>query len=186
MKNEQSKQFRKNIVLASVFTALITVLTFYIRIPSHNGYIHLGDSMIYLAACLLPPLPALLCASLAGMFADALGGYIIYIIPTLIIKALISLPFSSGQNKFLTKHNLLAVGVSSVISVVGYYIAEVLLVSITSANGFRDLLQYIFSSAPWISAVYCIPGNVTQALGSAIVFILIAVSLDKIKIKDKI
>ena len=79
MKRNKQQQTLKYSVLASVFATIITVLTFYIKIPSHNGYIHLGDSVIYLAAALLPAPFAMVCAGLGGMLADALGGYTLYI-----------------------------------------------------------------------------------------------------------
>lgn len=175
-----------NIVLTSVFTAIITVMTFYIKVPSHNGYIHLGDSVIYLAACLLPMPYAVLCASLGGMLADALGGYVIYIIPTLIIKGFLALVFNSKSDKILTKRNVIGVTIATAITIIGYYIAEVVIVSVSSAADVGIFFEKLFSPVPWSAALYCIPGNITQAVGSAVVFFLIAIALDKIKIKDKI
>ena len=185
---QRKKQNKKlyTIVLTSVFTAVITVMTFYIKIPSHNGYIHLGDSMIYLASCLLPMPYAVICASLGGMLADTLGGYIIYIIPTLIIKGLLTLAFNHKADRILTKRNVFAVGVASVITTIGYYIAEVVLVCVSSVTNAGAFFEKFFSPVPWSAALYCIPGNIMQALGSAVVFILIAIALDKIRIKDKI
>ena len=37
-----------------IFIALVFVVTAYLHIPTNNGYVHVGDGLIYLAACLLP------------------------------------------------------------------------------------------------------------------------------------
>lgn len=186
MNKKRQNERLYTLVLSSVFTAIITVMTFYIKVPSHNGYIHLVDSVIYLAACLLPTPYAVVCAGIGGMLADTLGGFIVYIIPTLIIKALLSLVFSSKTEKILTKRNLTALIPASIITIIGYYIAEAVIICISSVTDIGALFKVFFSPVPWSAALYCIPGNVTQAFGSAIVFILIAIALDKIRIKDKI
>ena len=54
------------VVMAALFAAIITVVTAYVlRIPTGNGYIHLGDSFIFLAASLLP-LPYAIAAAAVG------------------------------------------------------------------------------------------------------------------------
>lgn len=186
MKNKRPNSYIKTIILASVFTAIITVMTFFIKIPAHNGYIHIGDAVIYIASCLLPTPFALVSAALGGMLADGLGGFIIYIIPTAIIKAMISSVFSSKGTKILTVRNMIALIPATAITILGYYVAEVILVSISVSDSFSHFYQYLFTAAPWISALYSIPGNIIQAVASAVMFILLAIALDKIKIKDKI
>lgn len=186
MNNKRQNERLYTLVLSSVFTAIITVMTFYIKVPSHNGYIHLGDSIIYLAACLLPTPYAVICAGIGGMLADTLGGFIVYIIPTLIIKSLLALVFSSESERILNKRNVIALLPASAITIIGYYIAEVVIVCISSSTDIGAFLKGFLSPVPWSAALYCIPGNITQAIGSAIVFILIAIALDKIRIKDKI
>ena len=43
------------IVIASMFSAMIAVMTAFIQIKTPTGgYVHLGDAMIYLTACFLP------------------------------------------------------------------------------------------------------------------------------------
>lgn len=182
MDRNRQKEFLRQMTLACVFTAAVAVMTFFIKIPSHNGYIHLGDTVIYLSACLLPAPLAMLCGALGGMFADALGGYIIYIVPTMIIKAILPLAFTRKKDRLLCKRNIIALIPASLVTIVGYYIAEVCLLSISSGNFF----SYIVTASPWVTAVYAIPGNIIQALGSAVAFIFIAIALDKIKIKDRI
>ena len=43
------------IVIAAMFSAMIAVMTAFVQIKTPTGgYVHLGDSMIYLAASFLP------------------------------------------------------------------------------------------------------------------------------------
>lgn len=186
MTRDKKKKILQQIVLASVLAAGVTVLTFFVKIPSHNGYIHLGDALIYLAATLLPTPLAMLCAGIGGMLADTLGGYTLYIVPTLIIKMLLVLPFSSKNEKVASKRNLIALPIASVITAVGYYIAEAVILSVTSAGSIGHFVNYLFSPAPWTAAVYTFVGNIMQAVGSAAVFVPLAIALDKINIKGKI
>ena len=59
MSNETEKKVKKisvkKITLAALFAALVTVATTVVKIPTgiNDGYLHFGDSMIYLAGCLL-------------------------------------------------------------------------------------------------------------------------------------
>ena len=62
------------LVTAALFAAAITVMTAYmlhIPIPT-GGYIHLGDALIYLAACLLPVPCAAAAAAIGAGLADLL------------------------------------------------------------------------------------------------------------------
>ena len=63
------------IVTTGIFAAMITVMTAYIcHIPygANGGYIHFGDTMIYLAAVFLPRPYALAAAAIGGGIADLL------------------------------------------------------------------------------------------------------------------
>ena len=79
--------------ITAMFAALITVTTAYIKIPAPLGYAHAGDSMIYLAASILPGPFGFAAAAIGGGLADLLAGYPQWAIPTAIIKALNVLPF---------------------------------------------------------------------------------------------
>ena len=54
----------KKICLTGLMAALITVCTAFIKIPTgiNSGYLHFGDSMIYIAGCILGPWAALAAA----------------------------------------------------------------------------------------------------------------------------
>lgn len=80
-------------VLTGLMTALVLCLTFFIKIPVPytSGYIHLGDSMIYLSVLILGPVYGAFASGVGSMLADLLGGYAQYAVPTLIIKSLMAL-----------------------------------------------------------------------------------------------
>lgn len=164
MKNKKIQ----TLVIASMLAALIAVVTAFIKVPTgiNNGYIHFGDSMIYLASCLLPWPYAMATAAIGGGLADFLAGFPIWIIPTAIVKALNTVPFSNKSTKILSKRNFLGVFLSGIVTVGGYFIAESLL----------------YSSE---TALLSIPYSLVQIIGSAVFFVLVATALDKLKFKER-
>lgn len=181
-----NKKTLQQIILAALLAAMTTVLTFYVKIPTINGYIHIGDSVIYIAACLLPTPLAMLTGALGGMFADLLGGYTMYALPTFIIKALLAIAFTSTTKKIVSKRNAIATGIGAIITAIGYYIAEVFIVALTDAASFVQFKETFFSIVPWSASVATFPGNIVQAVASAIIFFILGTALDKAKIKQKL
>lgn len=166
-----------HITYTAVFTAVIMLATSQFKFSTGlgEGYIHLGDSIIYLAACVLPLPYALLAAALGGALADVLAGFAIWAVPTAIIKTLNALPFAliykmckgKNTNKILNKQTAGMPVLSGIITVGGYFIAESILYSVASAT-------------------LSIMGSCIQAVGSAIIFYIVAVVLDKMNFKRRI
>ncbi len=79
----------QGIVMTGLMAALCFLGTFIIQvpIPFTNGYIHLGDSMVFLSGIILGKRRGALAAGLGSMLADFAGGWYIWIAPTFIIKA---------------------------------------------------------------------------------------------------
>ncbi|HZJ77431.1 MAG TPA: TIGR04002 family protein [Clostridia bacterium] len=160
-----------NITIAGLFTAMITVLTAYIaHIPfgGSGGYIHFGDSFIYLAACLLPTPYAIIASALGASLADLLTAPL-WIIPTIVIKALISIPFTSKSKKIINKKNVISIFFAAVVTIIGYYLAEVVIVNFN-----------------WAAPLVSIPGSIIQAIGSGLIFVAIGFSLDKVNFKNNV
>ena len=159
----------KNICVTALLAAMITVMTAYIgHIPvgANGGYIHFGDSLIYIGAVLLPTPYAMIAAAIGGGLADLLTAPM-WMIPTIIIKALIVLPFSRKGEKIVTTRNVVATLIAFLISGTGYYIAEAILFG-TETAFFMSLL-----------------GSATQSGGSAIIFIVLGLVLDKAGFKKR-
>ncbi len=83
----------QRLVLTGLMTALVFLLTYIVKIPVPftSGYIHLGDSMIFLSVLVVGPFYGAFAAGFGSMFSDLLGGYAQYALPTLVIKALMAL-----------------------------------------------------------------------------------------------
>lgn len=165
------------ICLTGLMAAIVTVFTAFIKIPTgiNDGYLHFGDSMIYLAACLLGPLGAL-SAAIGGALADILAGAAIWAIPTAIIKALNAVPFmimasvykkKKGKSKIINGYTVPMVVISGLITIFGYLLAEGLIYSFPTA---------------WTS----VPFSIIQATGSAVIFIIFGLALDTVKIQKYI
>ena len=154
--------------ITGVFTALVFVVTAYLHIPTNNGYIHVGDGLIYLAACLLPWHYAMVVGAGGAFLADCLTGFAVWAPGSVIIKALTVLLFSSKKDKVINLRNSLAVLPAMIVCVGGYYLYE----SLIYGN--------------FVSPLAGIPASVTQSVASAIVFIAFGLTADKMKLKSKI
>ena len=76
----------QELVFTALMTALVFVATYLPHIPIPLGYAHLGDAVIFLLALLTPRRSALFSACVGSALADLLGGFAIWIVPTLVIK----------------------------------------------------------------------------------------------------
>ncbi|NLW25608.1 MAG: hypothetical protein GXY91_10320 [Clostridia bacterium] len=78
----------KNLTYTALMIALVFVATFSVRIPVPftQGYIHAGDSMIFVAAILFGWKMGALAGGVGSALADLLGGYANWVLPTLVIK----------------------------------------------------------------------------------------------------
>lgn len=85
--------------IAGVLTSLVFVVTAYLHIPTNNGYVHVGDGLIYLSACLMPWPYALFIGAAGAFLADCLTGYAIWAPGSVVIKAMTVLLFSSKSKK---------------------------------------------------------------------------------------
>ncbi|EJO19286.1 ECF-type riboflavin transporter, S component [Selenomonas sp. FOBRC6] len=76
----------QELVFTALMTALVFVATYLPHIPIPLGYAHLGDAVIFLLALLAPRRAALFAACIGSALADLLGGFALWIVPTLVIK----------------------------------------------------------------------------------------------------
>lgn len=174
MNNKHSERTLR-IVIASMFAAMIAVMTAFVQIKTPTGgYVHLGDSMIYLTASFLPMPYAVAASAIGGGIADLLV-YPETLIYTVIIKALNSLFFSSKGDKILTKRNALMTIPSGLVTIVGYSLSKLI----------RQLLAGDSFHSAIVTALWKAPENTIQAVASALIFFLIAAAFDKADIKKR-
>lgn len=162
MKNQQIRFM----CITAVFTALVFVITAYLHIPTNNGYIHVGDGFIYLAACLLPWPYAMFVGAGGAFLADCLTGFAMWAPGSVIIKAVTALLFSSKNRKIMTLRNWIALIPATVVCAGGYYLYEALLYS----NFYSPLAG--------------IPASLTQSVVSGIVFAVAGLAIDKTNFKS--
>jgi len=116
------------LTLSAVFAALIFLATAYLpRLPFPGGYVHIGDAMLYLAACMLPTPWACAAGAIGAGLADAMTGYLLWAPGTMLIKAAMVLPFTSKGTRILSLRNLPGTIAAGVICVGGYYLYEAML-----------------------------------------------------------
>lgn len=81
------------LTLTALMIALVTISTMFIKIPTINGYIHLGDSMVFFSVFLLGKKHGSIAAGAGSALGDILGGYAIWAPWTFVIKALMGIIF---------------------------------------------------------------------------------------------
>lgn len=161
----------KYIVVTGLMAAMITIMTayiFHIPIGINGGYIHFGDSLIYLAAVLLPTRYALVAAAIGGGMADLLTAPI-WTIATVIIKMLITIPFTNKTEKIINIRNVIATIIAYIISGVSYFIAEYIIFGNVSSAFLVSMSQ-----------------SFIQSFGSAVFFIIFGLALDRINGKTRL
>lgn len=168
---------KKNFVLAGLLAAMVTVATSVLTfaIPGGvEGYVHLGDTVLYLAAALLPTPYAVAAAAIGAGVADLMVAPL-WAPFTVVIKMVMALAFTAKKERLLGWRNGLAVLPAGLVCVAGYYVAEVALLW---AGG--DL------SAALLAALASVPFNGVQALASGICFVVLTAALDKLNIKKRL
>ncbi len=160
----------KYLCLAIVFAAIIFVFTAYIKmpinVPGQNGYVHLGDGIIYFVACLLPTPYAIVAGAGGAALADVLTGGWPWVIATIPIKTVTVLCFGPNGKKILTLRNYIMMIPGAIFCVFGYLFYEMFIV-----GTYTPLL-----SVPW---------NAGQSVAASILFVVLGLVADKMRLKDR-
>ena len=82
----QNQNFAHRLCLTAAAAALTFLMTVIPKIPIPLGYAHLGDAVIFLLPFFLRRRDAALAAAVGSALADLMGGFPIWILPTLLIK----------------------------------------------------------------------------------------------------
>ncbi|WP_105618720.1 ECF transporter S component [Vallitalea okinawensis] len=150
----------KTIIFTALFTAFICVATMVISIPVPftNGFIHPGDSIIFIAAVLLPLPYAMFAAGAGSMLADLLLGYPHWALPTLIIKAIMALLVHLAMKKAKNSKGSIVTGITlsgiwlAFTGIVSYLLSsnalsssELLISEIDTVNTMDELMQHLSS-----------------------------------------
>ena len=126
----------KKLTMAGVMAALVFVMTYIpkVPVPITGGYVHLGDGAIFLSTLLLGPLgiPA---AAIGSGLSDILGGYMVYAIPTILIKGVVALVAWKLWKEGSWLRAALAFVLAEIAMVAGYFAFEAVMFGAAAAWG---------------------------------------------------
>ena len=167
------------LVLAALMACLILVGTslFKIPVPMTQGYVHLGDAMIFLAVMLMGKRDGALAAGIGSALGDLLGGYAFWMPWTFVIKFLMAFLMGIfiekvGADRHVTNEgyritcvDLLGMLVGGMEMVAGYLVAE----------------RFIYGN--WATAVIGVPWNIGQFVVGGALAVIIAGALCKTPVR---
>lgn len=150
---ERSKFSTKDLVETALLTTLVFVATAFIniRLPilSSGGLVHLGNVILFAAAILFGKKKVAIAGAVGMAIFDLSSGWALWAPFTLVVRGIMgyivgTIAYSNNKNGDNFLINILAVFVSGIWMIIGYYITEVIL--------YGNLLAPVAS----------IPGNITQ------------------------
>lgn len=93
----------KDLTKLALMSALVCLATYSLKIPTPNGYTHLGDSLIFLSVLILGWKRGSLAGGIGASLADFLGGYMQWVLPTFFIKLIMGIILGLVAEKLLFK-----------------------------------------------------------------------------------
>ncbi|MDU2159011.1 TIGR04002 family protein, partial [Clostridium sp.] len=111
---------------------------------------------------------AMLAAGIGAGLADALAGGMIWVLPTIIIKPIMVLFFTSKRDSIICKKNVLAIFIAGIVGWFGYYLAG----AVISGSFVAPLATFFI--------------DIMQPIGSGIIFLIAGYSLDRVKIRQRL
>lgn len=184
-KLELSKLRVHDIIQIALMAAITYIATAVINIPTgvvFKGVVHLGDSMVLLAAILLGKKKGFFSAAVGMSLFDILSPYAIWAPFTFFIKGIMayiaaSVAYRKDYNGEKFWNNVIACIAAGIWMVGAYYVAGVLLTHFVT--------KIAFSQAVVLSAAE-IPGNIAQAIAGSAIALPLGKVLKKAKlIKNK-
>lgn len=157
-------------LIALVFVA--TLINIKLPIAANGGLVHLGTTMLFIAAFLFGPKKGALAGALGMGLFDLVSGWTLWAPFTILARGLQGyvvgkIAWSNGRSGRSVGFNLLATIVSVPVMLAGYYLCEGIL----------------FSN--WIIPVASIPGNIIQNVVGIIIAIPVCIVLKRLPIFNK-
>lgn len=167
------------IVLTGLMMCLVTVATMFIKVPVPftQGYVHLGDSMIFLSVLVLGKRNGVIAAGVGSALGDILGGYAFWAPWTLIIKGIMALIMGIFVEHMEKKGNrysgnsgvnfmeITGMTLAGLFMVAGYYVTEVIMYG------------------NWMTPIPSIPFNIGQFVVGMVLAVMAATALCKTSAK---
>jgi len=161
----------KKLVVTAIAAALTLAVTALIQFPAPvaQGYINVGDAIIFISAVLFGPIVGLLAGGLGSMLADVITGYVHWALPTLIIKGaegfIVGLfaAFFKKLNVNRIVGAILSMFTGAVVCLAGYFFAAAAMYSSFAVAGFdliSNLIQISISLGIAITVLSVLPKKV--------------------------
>ena len=128
MKNHSSQDTTLDISIIGLMSALVFVGTYFFKIPSAFGYTHLGDCMIILTVCLFGTRRGVLAGAIGAGLSDFLGGYAVWVLPTMVLKGLWAFIAGTIAYKLLPNFKyswLVGAIVGGIAHIIGYTLVKI-------------------------------------------------------------
>lgn len=155
-------------MMAMIVVATILII---IPVPFGNGYIHLGDTMIFLSVLILGWRYGAIAAGFGSALADILVGYAIWSPWTLFIKGFMGVVMGLFIARALRKPGRSNLGVQM------YQLAGMILAGLVMVIGYYVAEGVIYGN--FISAALSIPWNIVQFATGAVLATLLSAALYK-------
>lgn len=171
----------QDMVQVALMAAMTYIATAIINIPSGviiKGVVHLGDSMVFLAAVLLGKKKGFLSAAIGMSLFDLLSPYAIWAPFTFIIKGVMAyiagtIAYRKSYQGNSIWNNILAFALGGIWMIGGYYIAGVVIMHFVTKVAFAQ--AFILSAAE-------IPGNIAQVVAGMALALPLGKALKKANI----
>lgn len=138
MKNHSHQDTTLDISIIGLMSALVFVGTYFFKIPSAFGYTHLGDCMIILTVCLFGTRRGVLAGAIGAGLSDFLGGYAVWVLPTMVLKGLWAFIAGTIAYKLLPNFKyswLVGAIVGGIAHIIGYTLVKIPLYGTVVAFG---------------------------------------------------
>lgn len=170
LKKDKSKFRTKDLIETSLLTALVFVSTSFINIKlpilSSGGLVHLGNVILFATAILFGKKKGSIAGAIGMSLFDLSSGWVLWAPFTFIVRGIMgyivgSIAYSNNENGDNFFINILAIFISGIWMIIGYYITEIIL--------YGNL----------ISPIASIPGNITQVIVGLVIGLPLAKILKK-------
>ena len=160
----------KSLVETSVFITIVFIGVYLIKIPAPGGYVHIGDSMIFLAVLFLGTKRGALAGGIGAALSDVLGGYAVWILPTFFLKALMGLLMGVLIEKkmFKLKGRALWIGSATIAGTV-------------QIAGYALVTGILYGKAMGIASI---PGLILQVVVGLAIAIVLSEALSRTSLKN--
>lgn len=171
MENKKTKLSTKDLVECALLTALVFIATRFINITlpisMKGGLIHLGTGMLFISAIVFGEKKGAISGAFGMAIFDILSGWAIWAPFTFVIRGIMGYMLGkisriNNSNGDSIAINILAMFVSTIWMITGYYFTEVILYG------------------NWITPFTSIPGDIAQGLVGAIIALPIIKGLKRV------